>query len=1153
MEDAFPRIGPSIRLLPDHVVETFAEDGAGVSASLCQFHRQMSPEWDYFELEVLSAGAKNAIGLGIAPFDYPITDFPGWRNGSVAYHLDNGKLYRSRQSGQTFHEPIGAGHRVGCGVVFNAAGDVTDVYFTVDGEVVSVCVPFRSSVAMFASFACGSEGERVRFIADARPPAIVSREVVTPPGVAHLSLRLLSSLLRSVGCKASAAGAVSMLVDQLEELPAVSLMPDWAARDHGEKELPVPDGAVAYHSDFADGCQPLKALTAASGTALTMVLPTAEPLCGVQLTWSSVPKQMALLLSADGVHFDSVGDTTERFPAARTPHRLRFPARYVKAVRVAILQAGDKEAALVSATPLTPVAASDGRAVLADMQRWLVSAVAEPTLASHAMRSLLSLTLASGSAVALLRLLHVLLQLEGPLAEDCSEAADRMASRMFEAAMAERMRMACLPTKSTSAAVSGDLLFDPDCHHGVVTLQDGNTAAGTTSSTRSHAYTTLAISSGRHRWRVKIEKDRHGDEATCLGVGRKPVTSSSYDRCDHAWLLRCYNGYTYACTNRKETAPFKIHPGDEVEMLLDMAAGSLTYRVNDGDPFTPFTGDISGTVYPCVFFYSDNRLTRILSYTALDAPVASGGRGSAEPTPVELDSLKEISFYQQGELEPGKHGKSLSGIPVSVEGQSFTSSIAVSTPAAPLAAFVAYNLHGAYQQFKATVAIDNNSPSLIKPVHCRVLLDGSEVWHCALSSKTQKARVLLNCGSAHELRLHMTSDQETPVHVVWLKPTLLTKGAEDLLTEADSDMSSDGAEESKEELPADTHLALASRLLSTSASLSSALLRVMRLLEDSNKTDMLPDDVPFVTEMAADTLLLAGTLLRSCLPKLEAGTAGAVQLLCGVLRLLLVNLRSLQLKPEAASEAGLAGSTMSEETATGLAALQRTLTTLAEGAELPAAVRQLASAALSIGLPLFLPTLSARRELLLSQLASGAVMEAQVPWPALGDDGESDSRYERALLLLQSAADSAGWRCVVHGRWMHSLHVLVQLPSDDELIALLDRLLGTAFRRAGFPDFRLPLGCPQPGIPVVYEPALLERGARSLLDRGAQVRFYSTTVKFEEVEAALASYVATEAVATAEGEVEELDVPMPSAPPLSRAVSAESFDMGGLFGDSDDE
>jgi len=40
--------------------------------------------------EIVSAGEKCAIAIGLVPSDYPRGHQPGWSHGSIGYHADDG-------------------------------------------------------------------------------------------------------------------------------------------------------------------------------------------------------------------------------------------------------------------------------------------------------------------------------------------------------------------------------------------------------------------------------------------------------------------------------------------------------------------------------------------------------------------------------------------------------------------------------------------------------------------------------------------------------------------------------------------------------------------------------------------------------------------------------------------------------------------------------------------------------------------------------------------------------------------------------------------------------------------------------------------------------------------------------------------------------
>ena len=103
----------------------------------------LTPTNSYFELEVCSRAANKAIAIGLASRDYRSDTWVGVRNNSIAYHLDDGKLFRNSDLGHNFGPKVFNGHRVGCGVRFDQidhvnavrGGPKPEVFFTIDGAI----------------------------------------------------------------------------------------------------------------------------------------------------------------------------------------------------------------------------------------------------------------------------------------------------------------------------------------------------------------------------------------------------------------------------------------------------------------------------------------------------------------------------------------------------------------------------------------------------------------------------------------------------------------------------------------------------------------------------------------------------------------------------------------------------------------------------------------------------------------------------------------------------------------------------------------------------------------------------------------------------------------------------------------------------------
>ena len=70
----------------------------------------------YFEMTVRNAGEGAVIGIGLSKTSIKDRNgvFPGWGNGSIGYHGDDGKLFRNSSTPLATYEPYSTGDTVGC-------------------------------------------------------------------------------------------------------------------------------------------------------------------------------------------------------------------------------------------------------------------------------------------------------------------------------------------------------------------------------------------------------------------------------------------------------------------------------------------------------------------------------------------------------------------------------------------------------------------------------------------------------------------------------------------------------------------------------------------------------------------------------------------------------------------------------------------------------------------------------------------------------------------------------------------------------------------------------------------------------------------------------------------------------------------------------
>uniref|UniRef100_A0A3Q2PBD6 SPRY domain containing 3 n=1 Tax=Fundulus heteroclitus TaxID=8078 RepID=A0A3Q2PBD6_FUNHE len=89
-----------------------------MDVGLAQARQPLTTRCHYYEVEIVDAGEKCYIALGLARRDYPKNRHPGWSRGSVAYHADDGKLFHGSGVGDAFGPRCFKGDIMGCGIMF---------------------------------------------------------------------------------------------------------------------------------------------------------------------------------------------------------------------------------------------------------------------------------------------------------------------------------------------------------------------------------------------------------------------------------------------------------------------------------------------------------------------------------------------------------------------------------------------------------------------------------------------------------------------------------------------------------------------------------------------------------------------------------------------------------------------------------------------------------------------------------------------------------------------------------------------------------------------------------------------------------------------------------------------------------------------------
>ncbi|XP_070565095.1 SPRY domain-containing protein 3-like [Ptychodera flava] len=85
---------------------------------LAQARKPLTPTSHYFEIEIVDPGKNCYIAIGLAHRDYPKHRHPGWNKGSIAYHADDGKIFKGSGIGDPFGPRCYKGDLMGCGIMF---------------------------------------------------------------------------------------------------------------------------------------------------------------------------------------------------------------------------------------------------------------------------------------------------------------------------------------------------------------------------------------------------------------------------------------------------------------------------------------------------------------------------------------------------------------------------------------------------------------------------------------------------------------------------------------------------------------------------------------------------------------------------------------------------------------------------------------------------------------------------------------------------------------------------------------------------------------------------------------------------------------------------------------------------------------------------
>ena len=113
-----------VTFLEDGVTLEYSGSGGDVQdVGIAQSRFPLDRTNHYFEFEILGTGTHGALAIGLAKTTYPLHRHPGWNQGAVGYHADDGKLFKEKGLGEEFGPQCTNRDRMGCGIQFPVHAD----------------------------------------------------------------------------------------------------------------------------------------------------------------------------------------------------------------------------------------------------------------------------------------------------------------------------------------------------------------------------------------------------------------------------------------------------------------------------------------------------------------------------------------------------------------------------------------------------------------------------------------------------------------------------------------------------------------------------------------------------------------------------------------------------------------------------------------------------------------------------------------------------------------------------------------------------------------------------------------------------------------------------------------------------------------------
>jgi len=141
--------------------------GEDEECGIVQARQPVTPADNYIQVHVIESQKESAVAIGVAGRNYALDQMPGWQEGSIAFHLDDGNLFVQAGDPARFGPVCVQGDVVGCRVKFGPDGSPKSMTWTRNGQLIGTKSIHRipgfstNSGQLFFSIGLNRPGEKI--------------------------------------------------------------------------------------------------------------------------------------------------------------------------------------------------------------------------------------------------------------------------------------------------------------------------------------------------------------------------------------------------------------------------------------------------------------------------------------------------------------------------------------------------------------------------------------------------------------------------------------------------------------------------------------------------------------------------------------------------------------------------------------------------------------------------------------------------------------------------------------------------------------------------------------------------------------------------------------------------------------------------------